>query len=155
MPVIKIVNNHSHYTLLRPAVERIASYITGMEHRSIKNVTLIATDDQTLNEMKIKFFGVDQLTDTISFNYNEPRKPVEGEIYLSLDRIRDNAQTYKVLFEKELALVIIHGLLHLLGYNDENPNDKKQMQTLQNLYIQKISLTRLYRRRGIQPAHEY
>jgi rRNA maturation RNase YbeY len=104
--------------------------------------------------MKVKLFGIDQLTDTISINYNEIDQPVEGEIYLSLDRIEDNAHTFKVSFEKELALVIIHSVLHLLGYNDDNLNDKKQMQALQNFYIQQIKFPRLYRQRRIQPNYE-
>ncbi|MCK9560983.1 MAG: rRNA maturation RNase YbeY [Candidatus Marinimicrobia bacterium] len=154
MPVVKIANNHFSYTLLQPAIERIASYVIRMEQQPVRRITLIASDDQTLNALKIKYFGIDQLTDTISFNYNEPGEPVEGEIYLSLDRILENAQNFKVPFAKELALVIIHSILHLFGYNDETANDKKQMQALQNFYIQQVSLTRLYRSRRIHPNHE-
>ncbi|MDD5231619.1 MAG: rRNA maturation RNAse YbeY, partial [Candidatus Marinimicrobia bacterium] len=81
MPVVKIANNHFSYTLLQPAIERIASYVIRMEQQPVRRITLIASDDQTLNALKIKYFGIDQLTDTISFNYNEPGEPVEGEIY--------------------------------------------------------------------------
>jgi len=155
MPAVKIVNSHNFYTLLRPAIQRITHLVATQERKCIKKVTLIATDDKTLNEMKINFFGADLLTDTISFNFNEPGEPVEGEIYLSLDRIQENAQTYTVPFEKEIALVIIHSLLHLLGYNDDSTNNKKQMDALQNFYIQQADLSRLYRFRHTQPAHEY
>jgi len=125
MTIVKIFNNHSHYTLFKPAIEQVVSYIVNMEQQAVQSITFIASDDKTLNEMKVKLFGIDQLTDTISINYNEIDQPVEGEIYLSLDRIEDNAHTFKVSFEKELALVIIHSVLHLLGYNDDNLNDKK------------------------------
>ncbi|MFH1212818.1 MAG: rRNA maturation RNase YbeY [Candidatus Neomarinimicrobiota bacterium] len=154
MPSVKIINDHNRYFLLRPAVERIAYFVANQERKYIKNVTLIVTDDQTLNEMKINFFGADLLTDTISFNFNEPGEPIEGEIYLSLDRILENSRTFKVPFEKEIALVIIHSLLHLLGYDDENLNNKKQMLALQNFYIQRVELVHLYRTRKIPPAHE-
>ncbi|HPC35488.1 MAG TPA: rRNA maturation RNase YbeY [Candidatus Marinimicrobia bacterium] len=154
MTAVKIFNNHHHYTLLKPAVAQVVSYIVNMEHQDVQSITFIASDDKTLNEMKIKLFGIDQLTDTISINYNEIDQPVEGEIYLSLDRIEDNAHTFKVTFEKELALVIIHSILHLLGYKDDNLNDKKQMQALQNFYIQQIKLPRLYRQRRIPPNYE-
>ncbi len=154
MPAVKIVNTHNRYLLLRPAIERIAHLVASRERRSIKNVLLIATDDQTLNEMKINFFGTDLLTDTISFNLNEPGEPIEGEIYLSIDRILDNSHTYKVPFEKEIALVIIHSLLHLFGYNDDTANNKKQMDALQNFYIQQVNLNRLYRLHPTQAAHE-
>lgn len=154
MTVVKIFNNHPHYTLLKPAIEQVVSYIVNMEQQAVQSITFVASDDKTLNEMKVKLFGIDQLTDTISINYNEIDQPVEGEIYLSLDRIEDNARTFKVTFEKELALVIIHSVLHLLGYNDDNLNDKKQMQALQNFYIQQIKFPRLYRKRRIQPNYE-
>jgi len=154
MTVVKIFNNHPHYTLLKPAIEQVVYYIVNMEQQAVQSITFVASDDKTLNEMKVKLFGIDQLTDTISINYNEIDQPVEGEIYLSLDRIEDNAHTFKVSFEKELALVIIHSVLHLLGYNDDNLNDKKQMQALQNFYIQQIKFARLYRQRRIQPNYE-
>jgi rRNA maturation RNase YbeY len=155
MSAVKIINSHPRFTLLRPAVERITHLVATQERKYFRSVTLIATDDRTLNEMKINFFGEDLLTDTISFNLNEPDEPVEGEVYLSLDRILENCHNYKVPFEKEIALVIIHSLLHLLGYRDDNVNDKKQMQALQNFYMQQIDLTHLYRLRRTPTANGF
>jgi len=152
MSVINIVNNHPEYILLRPAIERIAAFVIGMELQPVRQINLVASDDNLLNTLKIKFFGTNQLTDTISFNYNEPEESVEGEIFLSLDRIRENSIFFKTSFEKEIALVIIHSILHLLGYNDESPNDKKQMQDLQNFYIQQVNLSRLCRLRRVSAA---
>ncbi len=148
MPCIKIINIHSNLFLLRPTTERIAQFIASHEKKSIKNVTLVVTDDSTLNDLKIKFFGEDLFTDTVSFNYNEAGKPIEGEIYLSIDRIIENSTNYNVSIEQELARVIIHSLLHLMGYSDDKPRNKKQMTALQNFYLQQQDLKRLYRKRS-------
>ncbi|MCK4296539.1 MAG: rRNA maturation RNase YbeY [Candidatus Marinimicrobia bacterium] len=148
MPCIKITNIHPNLFLLRPTIERITQSVASNEKKSIKNVTLVVTDDSTLSDLKIKFFGEDLITDTISFNYNEIGEPIEGEIYLSIDRIIENSKNYNVSFEQELARVIIHSLLHLMGYSDDKPRNKKQMTALQNFYLQQQDLKRLYRKRS-------
>jgi rRNA maturation RNase YbeY len=150
MPSIKILNDYPEIYLLRPAIEKISCFVANCEKVTIRMVTIIATDDQTLSDMKINFFGEDLLTDTISFNYNEPGEPIEGEIYLSIDRIKENASLYSISFEKELVMVIVHSLLHLVGYCDDTISGRKQMAALQNLYCQKLDLRRLYRRRPKQ-----
>lgn len=150
MPSIKILNDYPEIYLLHPAIERISCFVANCEKVIIKKVTIIATDDRTLNDMKINFFGEDLLTDTISFNYNEPDEPIEGEIYLSIDRIKENANLYNISFEKELVMVIVHSLLHLIGYCDDTISGRKQMMALQNLYCQKLNVKGLYRRRSKQ-----
>ena len=146
MPCVNIVNIYPKITLLRPSTERIVNSIASGEKTRVKLITIIVSDDEMLNNLKVKFFGEDYLTDTISFNYNSDNEPIEGEIYLSIDRIKENAQKFKITFNKELANIIIHSLLHLMGYNDEKPNDRKQMMALQNFYLQQQDLTRLTRK---------
>ncbi|PIS30171.1 MAG: rRNA maturation RNase YbeY [Candidatus Marinimicrobia bacterium CG08_land_8_20_14_0_20_45_22] len=148
MPSIKIINEFPPLFLLQPAFERMAYHIACKEQIAIKCVSVIVTDDAKLNELKKQYFGEDLITDTISFNYNEPGEPIEGEIYLSIDRIRENAQKIKCDFEKELANVFIHSLLHLLGYNDDTVRNSKQMFALQNFYLHQMNTTRLYRNRS-------
>ena len=153
MPAIRIANNYRGFMLLRPAVEHIAHFIARQERRTYKGVTVIITDDKVLNDLKKRFFGEDAFTDTITFNYNSPGEAPEGEIYLSLDRIRENSQNYRTTFDQELITVLVHGFLHLLGYNDEQLADKKQMHALQNFYAQQIKLQRFYRhlKKSAQP----
>ncbi len=151
MPLVQIINNYPPIILLRPAIERITRLIANREKQRLNNITIIASDDATLNDLKIKYFNEDALTDTISFNYNEPGQPIEGEIYLSLERISENANLYRVSFTQELLTVIVHSLLHLFGYNDQNPRDKKQMFALQNFYLQCLPPQQLYRRRHKTP----
>ncbi len=147
MPCIEIHNLHSDLLLLKPTTDRIAQHIANFEKKSIKKIVIIVTNDETLNKLKIKFFGEDVLTDTISFNFNADNEPVEGEIYLSIDRIRDNDQRLQIPFVEEFANVLIHSILHLLGYNDDTPRNRRQMQALQNFYRQQQDFKRLFRKR--------
>ncbi len=147
MSYIKIHNLHQNYTLLCPTVDRITNHIANYEKMSIKKILIIVTDDGQLNELKQKFFGEDVLTDTITFNYNEQNEPVEGEIYLSVDRIIENSKKYNNNLEYEFATVLVHSILHLLGYEDDTSDNKKQMFALQNFYMQNQNFKRLIRKR--------
>ena len=80
-----------------------------------------------------------------SFNLEEKGEPLEGEIYISLDRVLDNAQTYKQDFIIECKRVIIHSCLHLLGYNDESPEDKIKMTQLEETYLSNTIRIKQYR----------
>ncbi len=115
------------------------------EDRTFEKVSLIVSDDNTLNRLKKHYFDDDVLTDTISFNFNEIDQSIDGEIYISIDRIRENAEQFNTGFRRELALVIIHSFLHLIGYEDSLLVDKQQMDRIQRQYLDQISLKRLYR----------
>ena len=76
-------------------------------------------------------------------NYEE--QEVEGEIYISLPRAKENAQTYKEPYEKEVARLIIHGCLHLIGYKDKTRSQKKNMREHENYFLNKIDWINLFR----------
>ena len=83
--------------------------------------------------MKKEYFKQDYYTDVIAFNIQ--KDPFEGEIYISHDRIKDNAIKYNQTFEKEMKRVIIHGVLHLCGEKDEMDNEKLKMKSLEDFYL--------------------
>jgi rRNA maturation RNase YbeY len=86
-----------------------------------------------LSDLKKEFFEKDQWTDVIAFRLNDTsEKDVEGEIYISLPRAKENATSYGEPFEKEVARLIIHGCLHLLGFNDKSNDEKKEMTKMEN-----------------------
>jgi len=145
MPIVTISNYYPNFQLLSPTVEAIVQKIGAGEKRTFDKVSVIVTDDGSLNHLKKHYFNDDVLTDTISFNLNESDQPVDGEIYISIDRIQENAKQFDTGFHKELALVIIHSILHLVGYEDFTPVDKKQMDRIQQQYLEQISVKRLYR----------
>ena len=96
-------------------------------------VTFIFGSDELLSDLKKEFFEKDQWTDVIAFRLNDTsEKDVEGEIYISLPRAKENATSYVEPFEKEVARLIIHGCLHLLGFNDKSNDEKKEMTKMEN-----------------------
>ena len=102
-------------------------------------INLILCNDDYLRKLKLEFFNQDEFTDIITFNLEEPGNPVEGEIYISLDRIMENAEIFNQEKEVEINRVFIHGLLHLLGNNDQSEEDKQQMTNYENYYLEKIN----------------
>ncbi len=99
------------------------------------NITLILSGDEKLRELKNTFFQQDVFTDVITFNLEETGDPIEGEIYISLERVKENARKFKQNADMELRRVIIHGCLHLMGFDDQTSEDKKEMTRLENHYL--------------------
>ena len=98
-------------------------------------INIIISDDEFLRKLKKDFFDVDAYTDVISFNLEDEGKNIDGEIYISWDRINDNADKYKETVNSELKRIIIHGILHLLGYDDQTKQEKLMMTELENKYL--------------------
>ena len=99
------------------------------------SITFIFSNDYKLRKLKREYFGEDIYTDTISFNLEEENDPIEGEVYISLERVSENAHTFKQDLITECKRVIIHGCLHLLGHNDESAKDKIKMIQLEEKYL--------------------
>jgi rRNA maturation RNase YbeY len=99
------------------------------------SITIIFSNDNKLRKLKKEYMGEDVFTDTISFNLEEEGDPIEGEVYISLERVSENAHTFQQDFITECKRIIIHGCLHLLGNNDESPEDKIKMIQLEEKYL--------------------
>jgi rRNA maturation RNase YbeY len=88
-------------------------------------------DDEMLLEINSKYLNHNYYTDIISFDYSE-NNIIAGDIYISIDRVRENALNTKTDFEDELHRVLVHGILHFLGYKDKRPEEKKRMRDAEN-----------------------
>ena len=99
------------------------------------NISIILTNDKKLLQLKNQYFHQDELTDVITFNLEEDGDPIDGEIYISLNRVTENAREFKQDTDRELKRVIIHGCLHLLGYDDQTPEGKKTMTRMEDHYL--------------------
>lgn len=104
---------------------------------NIQELDYIFCTDDYLLDINIQHLDHHTLTDIITFDLSdEPTHPdIEGEIYISWDRILDNAKTFEVPTENELSRVMAHGVLHLCGYKDKSPDDEKTMREKENYYI--------------------
>lgn len=97
------------------------------EYYTVGSISYIFCDDDFLQALHKKYLNKDSLTDIITFDYVQG-KEVSGDIFISVDRVRENAEDYNCSFEKELNRVMIHGLLHLMGYKDGNKEDIAMMR---------------------------
>lgn len=96
-------------------------------------VNIIFIDDQDIHAMNKKYLGHDYPTDVLSFPLSD--EIIEGEIYISVDTARLQAEEYKVSLTNELKRLAIHGALHLIGYDDADEESRKKMHELENKYI--------------------
>ena len=97
----------------------------------IDTLVFLFVDDNEILEMNKKFLKHDYYTDVITFGELEDKK-ISGDIAISIERVLDNSKTYGVEFEDELKRVMVHGLLHIMGYNDKASNDKSVMSQKEN-----------------------
>ena len=133
---IEIINNiFSEYQFNKIKISNILDIIIKNENCSFSVVNIILENDEFLRNLKKIYFNQDVYTDVISFNLEDSDAPIEGEIYISLPRIIANAKKYRNSLNNEFKRIVIHGLLHLVGYNDLTNSDKKQMTSLEDKYI--------------------
>lgn len=93
----------------------------------LNEINYIFMDDQQLHKLNVDFLNHDTLTDIISFDYSVGNN-LQGDIYISIERVADNAKDFKVSFKEELHRVLIHGVLHYCGFKDKTDEDAKQMR---------------------------
>ena len=104
------------------------------EDKDLQQLNFIFCSDKYLHQINVEYLNHDTYTDVITFPYAEG-KNIEGDIFISIDRIRENAEQFKVSFEDELHRVMIHGTLHLMGYFDKTPEEKTLMTKKENEYL--------------------
>jgi rRNA maturation RNase YbeY len=95
------------------------------------DINYIFCNDDYLHEINVKYLNHDTLTDIISFDYTEGRI-ISGDIFLSVERVKDNALDFDVSFNLELLRVMVHGVLHYCGYEDKSEEDEKLMRVKEN-----------------------
>jgi len=100
------------------------------------DITYIFCDDDYLLEKNIRFLNHNTLTDVITFDYCEENS-VSGDIFISIERVKENSEVFKVDFLTELNRVMVHGLLHLLGYKDKTERESNLMRKKENYYLSK------------------
>jgi probable rRNA maturation factor len=109
------------------------------------NISFIFGDDDLLSGLKKEFFKLDHLTDVIAFRLNDyEEKNIEGEIYISIPRAKENAIEFKEPLNRELGRLIIHGCLHLLGFNDETNQEKIEMRKQEDYYLDMMKWKNIY-----------
>lgn len=111
-------------------IEWLTQIITN-EKKITGNISYIFCSDEHLLTINKEYLNHDYYTDIITFDYTE-KGIVSGDIFISIDRIKDHANDYKVTFENELYRVIAHGVLHLIGYNDKTDEEQELMTKMED-----------------------
>ncbi len=105
------------------------------ENKDQGNLNFIFCDDEYLHRINLEYLNHDTYTDIITFPLRTDR--IEGDIFISIERVKENAKVFKVEFRKELLRVIIHGVLHLIGYKDKTENEQNLMRNKEDFYLSK------------------
>lgn len=118
------------YSLPNPDVLRTwLNGVASLENQNIDELNYIFCSDKYLHNINLEYLNHDTYTDIITFDHrDEEATPVVGDIFISLERVKDNADRLSLRFEDERDRVIVHGLLHLLGYDDKTEESKQQMR---------------------------
>ena len=104
------------------------------EKKTVGDITYIFCDDDYLLERNKEFLDHNTLTDIITFNYCIDNN-ISSDIMISIDRVKENSTTFENSFNEELKRVMIHGILHLIGYNDKSDKEKELMKEKENFYL--------------------
>jgi len=117
-------------------------WLTGVcvsENKFLGDVNIIFCSDEYLLQMNIEHLNHDYFTDVITFDYSE-FDSISGDLFLSIDRVKENALDFNTIFNHELLRVIVHGVLHLLGYKDKSEEDILLMRSKENFYLESVNL---------------
>ncbi|MEO6639323.1 MAG: rRNA maturation RNase YbeY [Ginsengibacter sp.] len=117
------------------------SSIFATEGLSFDIVTFIFCTDQAVLALNQEYLKHDTLTDILTFPLSNPGLPIVAEVYISVERVRENSQKYGVTYFEELHRVMIHGILHLCGFLDHTPQLKKQIRAKEKFYLDRVRFT--------------
>lgn len=109
--------------------------VISSEHKKEGDIQYVFCSDKYLNSINVTFLDHDTFTDIISFPTTENSSIISGEIYLSVDRVIENSQNIGSLLSTELSRVIVHGILHFIGYDDHSEEEKKEMRNKEDYYL--------------------
>ncbi|HMI79920.1 MAG TPA: rRNA maturation RNase YbeY [Ferruginibacter sp.] len=138
MPSVKFFfHNKAPFLRERRRLKRFIEQVFKKEKTELISLVYVFCSDEYLLKINREFLKHDFYTDIITFNLAQSADIIEGEIYISYDRVKENAKLEGVSFKEELHRVIFHGALHLCGYKDKNKREIKEMRNKEERYIRK------------------
>jgi probable rRNA maturation factor len=139
MPVFNIDFFHKDVLFPLENKKKIKKWLIQLAEQEKKDlaeidISIVFCDDKYLLSLNKQYLNKSTLTDILSFDYSE-KKILRGDIFISIDRIIENAKEYSQVPEKELLRIMAHGMLHLCGYADKTKKEKKQMTAMEDFYL--------------------
>jgi len=130
---IQIENTVSCSDVKPELIKKLTAWILQTsDHQNPWSITFVFTDDSYIINLNVRFFNTSNPTDVISFNLSDSEDSPEGEIYISVDTAARHAEEYHVSLENELFRLVAHGVYHLIGYDDDTPEQKYRMTELED-----------------------
>jgi probable rRNA maturation factor len=140
MPGVNFYNQDISFKLPNP--RKTALWIKSAikaEGFDLIQVNYVFCSDEYLREMNIEYLNHKTYTDIITFDNSEAGNQIEGDIFISIERVRENSKNLKTAFLEEVHRVLIHGVLHLTGYSDKSPRKKSVMRKKEDAYLSLLS----------------
>jgi probable rRNA maturation factor len=119
----------------RQQLKKFLQKLARIEGFKIDQLQYVFTSDEQVLKINRSFLKHDDLTDIITFSFSEDQGSISGEVYISVPRVKENAQVFGATFKRELHRVIFHGLLHLCGYKDKLRADQRLMRAREEHYL--------------------
>ena len=134
MPILFYHEDVKPLKLERRKIKTWISSVITSENKKTGSINFIFCSDEYLLQVNKQYLDHDYFTDIITFDYVEG-KLISGDIFVSVDRVSENADKFQVSFDEELRRILVHGVLHLLGYPDKEPEQKKVMTQKEDHYL--------------------
>lgn len=132
------VYNHAKAKVKKKDVHVIVKEVCSELSLRVSSLEINFMNSEQIHEINVQYLNHDFSTDIITFNYSEEKTILDGELFISLEDARENAKKFKVFFENEVVRLIIHGILHMIGYDDTKPELKRRMKRKENELVKKI-----------------
>jgi probable rRNA maturation factor len=117
-------------------------HIIKNEGFTLKEINYIFCSDEHLRSVNAQYLSHNFYTDIITFDNSDSKNEIEADIFVSIDRIAENSKKFKKEFKEEFCRVLVHGVLHLMGYSDKNPKSKREMRKKENACLSLLSVPR-------------
>lgn len=136
MATIQFNNNDTAHSIKgKSQLKKFLLNIFKEENVEVSHISYVFCNDKYLHRLNQTYLEHDTLTDILTFTLSDVGSPIVSDIFISVERVKENAEKLKVSYSEELLRVIIHGILHLCGYNDHSKMEKTFMRTKEDFYL--------------------
>lgn len=122
------------------AISRWLENVVKEEGYKLVSINCIFCSDEYLHQINLQYLEHDYYTDIITFDNSDDETSIEGDLFISIDRITENAQSQTISIPEETHRVMVHGVLHLLGYKDKTDGEKESMRKKENAYLSLLKI---------------
>ncbi|MGK9369042.1 rRNA maturation RNase YbeY [Melioribacter sp. Ez-97] len=138
--MIRNVHVYSSFKISKKVIHKIVKLLKDENKLKIINLEINIVDIKSIVELNKKYLNHNYATDVISLNYSENSSIIDGEIFICYYVAEENAKKYGVTFDDELKRLVIHGILHLIGYDDTTEKLRREMKLKEDFYVKKAKL---------------